>query len=87
MIAPMIQPNMACGPAMAATIAGIVTNGPMPHIWVMLIAVAWTGPMLRSKPVVWVGELMARLPRLLRKFPNIDLTLGEGPGPYAVGTC
>ena len=47
-IAPMIQPNIACGPPMVATMTGIVTNGPMPHICVMLIAVACTGPILRS---------------------------------------
>src|SRR5262245_61110533 len=47
-IAPMIQPNIASGPPIVATMAGIVTNGPMPHIWVMLIAVACTGPILRS---------------------------------------
>jgi hypothetical protein len=33
---------------MVATMAGIVTNGPMPHICVMLIAVACSGPILRS---------------------------------------
>lgn len=45
----MIQPNMASGPPIVATMAGIVTNGPMPHICVMLIAVAWSGPILRSR--------------------------------------
>ena len=44
----MIQPNIASGPPIVATMAGIVTNGPMPHIWVMLIAVACSGPILRS---------------------------------------
>jgi hypothetical protein len=31
--------------------AGIVTNGPMPHIWVMLMAVACSGPIWRSSEV------------------------------------
>lgn len=48
-IAPMTQPNIACGPPIVATMAGIVTNGPIPHIWVMLIAVACSGPILRSR--------------------------------------
>src|SRR5215468_10077541 len=47
-IAPTIQPNIASGPPIVATMAGIVTNGPMPHICVMLIAVACIGPILRS---------------------------------------
>ena len=47
-MAPMIQPNIASGPPMVATMAGIVTNGPIPHICVMLIAVACSGPILRS---------------------------------------
>lgn len=50
MTAPMSQPNMACGPPRVTTIAGMVTNGPMPHIWVMLMAVAWSGPIFRSSP-------------------------------------
>jgi len=28
----------------------IVTNGPMPHIWLMLMAVAWNRPIRRTKP-------------------------------------
>ena len=34
----------------AAIISGIVTNGPIPHIWVMLIATAERSPIVRSKP-------------------------------------
>ena len=30
--------------------SGMVTNGPMPHIWLMLMAVAWKRPMRRTKP-------------------------------------
>ena len=72
----MIQPNIASGPPIVATMAGIVTNGPMPHICVMLIAVAWTGPILRSSagcgdtaapddPGLMDGELTRYLPTLL----------------------
>jgi len=45
---PTTQPNIACGPCIVAIMTGMVTNGPMPHICVMLIAVACTGPILRS---------------------------------------
>jgi hypothetical protein len=48
--APTIQPKIACGPPNAAIISGIVTNGPIPHIWVMLIATAERSPIVRSKP-------------------------------------
>src|SRR4051812_18334389 len=41
---------MACGPPSVAIMSGIVTNGPIPHIWVMLIAIAERRPMLRRKP-------------------------------------
>src|SRR4051812_36069652 len=78
-MAPMIQPNIASGPPIVATMAGIVTNGPMPHIWVMLIAVACSGPIWRSSAGCWGvvapvdGELIAHLLRcsLLVKFLNI----------------
>src|SRR4051794_25927601 len=79
-IAPMIQPNIASGPPMVATMAGIVTNGPMPHIWVMLIAVACSGPIWRSSdgcPVVAAlvdGDPTTHLLQsfcLLGKFLNI----------------
>jgi hypothetical protein len=66
---------MASGPPMVATMAGIVTNGPIPHIWVMLIAVAWSGPIWRSSAGCdgLVGELTMHLLRfcLLGKFLNI----------------
>ena len=48
--APTIHPNTACGPPSAAIISGIVTNGPIPHIWVMLIATAVRRPIPCSKP-------------------------------------
>ncbi len=38
--APAIHPSSACGPPIAATNSGIVTNGPMPHICVMFTATA-----------------------------------------------
>src|SRR4029078_2262086 len=82
-MAPLIQPNMASGPPIAATMAGIVTNGPMPHIWVMLIAVACSGPMLRSSAgcgdaaavAGFSGELITHLRgcSMLGKFLNIEL--------------
>src|SRR5580692_65686 len=46
-IAPAIQPRTAWGPPIAATISGIVMNGPMPHIWVMFTAVAGSKPSVR----------------------------------------
>src|SRR4051794_7341545 len=48
--APRIQPKTACGPPSVAIISGIVTNGPIPHICVMLSAMAERRPRLRSKP-------------------------------------
>ena len=50
-----MKPITACGPPNAATISGIVTNGPMPHIWLMLMAVAWKRPTRRTKPPVGGG--------------------------------
>jgi hypothetical protein len=84
----MIQPNIASGPPMVATMAGIVTNGPMPHICVMLIAVACTGPILRSSVGCRVtaapdssdlmdGEFTEGLLTLLGKFLNIKSPLLE----------
>src|SRR5258706_6324419 len=49
--APTIQPRIACGPPKAATMRGMVMNGPMPHIWVMLIAIAVGNLTLRTKPI------------------------------------
>src|SRR5258708_4201782 len=49
-IAPAIQPRIACGPPKATTMRGMVMNGPMPHIWVMLIAMAVGNLTLRIKP-------------------------------------
>jgi hypothetical protein len=48
-MAPAIQPITACGPPIVATMMGMVMNGPMPHIWVMLIAVPENRPMERWK--------------------------------------
>lgn len=48
-MAPAIQPMTACGPPMAATMIGMVMNGPMPHICVMLMAVPENKPMERWK--------------------------------------
>src|SRR4029079_7826057 len=90
-IAPLIQPNIASGPPIVAAMAGIVTNGPMPHICVMLIAVAWIGPILRSRagcgdiaapddPGLRDGELTTYLHTLLGKFLNINLA-GVKPSP------
>src|SRR5690348_3873931 len=50
-IAPAIQPTIACGPPIVATMIGIVMNGPMPHICVMLIVVPENRPIDRRKPV------------------------------------
>src|SRR5260370_14889635 len=49
--APTIQPKSACGPPKAATMRGMVMNGPMPHIWVMLMAIAVGNLTLRTKPI------------------------------------
>ena len=48
--APAIQPTIAWGPPIVATMIGIVMNGPIPHIWVMLTAVAGNSPIARRKP-------------------------------------
>src|ERR1700679_3288748 len=50
-----IQPMIACGPPIAATMMGMVMNGPMPHIWVMLIAVPENTPMERWKALSRTG--------------------------------
>jgi hypothetical protein len=47
--APATQPTIACGPENVATISGIVMNGPIPTICVMLIAVAESKPTDRRK--------------------------------------
>ncbi len=47
--APNTQPITACGPPKATTIAGMVMNGPMPHICDMLMAVAWVTPIRRRR--------------------------------------
>jgi hypothetical protein len=55
---------------MVVRISGMVTNGPMPHIWVMLIAVAWNSLIDRWNPpsdVDGVTDVTARLPLLVRK--------------------
>src|SRR5580765_1478307 len=48
--APSTQPSMACGPCMAWTISGIVTNGPTPIMSMMLSAVASRRPTSRARP-------------------------------------
>src|SRR4051794_28131818 len=60
--APTIQPNTACGPPSAAIISGMVTNGPIPHICVMLTATAWRRPNLRSKPPSTSSTIMPPFP-------------------------
>src|SRR4051812_6248085 len=40
---------MACGPPKTTTMAGIVMNGPMPHICDMLMAVACRTPIRRRR--------------------------------------
>ena len=47
--APRIHPSMACGPPTALTISGIVMNGPMPIMSIMLRAVALPRPMPRIR--------------------------------------
>ena len=42
---------IAWGPPKAATINGMVMNGPTPTICDMFIAVAWNGPTDRTKPL------------------------------------
>src|SRR5437879_3772981 len=58
--APMSHPKIACGPPIAAIISGMVTNGPMPHICVMLIAVAGNKPKARVKWGTVAGGLVER---------------------------
>ena len=42
--APRIHPSMACGPAMALMISGMVMNGPTPIMSIMFKAVASRRP-------------------------------------------
>src|SRR3954468_21651695 len=46
--APRIQPSIACGPCIVATISGTVMNGPTPIMSIMFSAVACARPMPRS---------------------------------------
>src|SRR5262245_22355993 len=39
---------MMCGPFMAATMNGIIRNGPTPTMLMMLVAEAWSRPMPRT---------------------------------------
>src|SRR5512133_3529694 len=43
-IAPSVQPSNACGPPIAASISGMVMNGPTPTTFDMLSAVARSTP-------------------------------------------
>ena len=47
--APRIQPTIACGPCIVATISGMVTNGPTPIMSIMFSAVACHSPMPRTR--------------------------------------
>ncbi len=39
---------MTCGPFIAATMNGMVRNGPTPTMLITLVAVAWSRPIPRS---------------------------------------
>src|ERR1700735_806782 len=54
-MAPTIHPMTACGPPIVATMIGMVMNGPMPHIWVILIAVPENTQMERWKALSRTG--------------------------------
>src|SRR5882672_5706688 len=56
-----IQPSMACGPPSAVMSNGIVMNGPIPIMLIMLSAVAWTRPKRRGS-----GESVIRSPNTRR---------------------
>ena len=66
-----------CGPFIAATMNGMVRNGPTPTMLMMLVAVAWSRPMARrsagagARP--WValmtGTSAPTVPRRLRRGP------------------
>ncbi|GLP69268.1 hypothetical protein TUSST3_58900 [Streptomyces sp. TUS-ST3] len=62
-----MKPTTACGPPNAATISGIVTNGPMPHIWLMLMAVAWNSPTRRTKSPLGGGLPDMGAPGVVRR--------------------
>src|ERR1051325_1225887 len=49
MSAPSNQPSIACGPPSADISSGIVMNGPMPIMFDMFSAVAWSSPKRRSR--------------------------------------
>src|SRR5215470_3778825 len=52
--APAAQPSMACGPPIAATMSGMVMNGPTPIMSVMFSAMA----LLRVTPRIRRGSLI-----------------------------
>src|SRR2546421_8429959 len=70
------QPSIACGPPSADMSSGIVINGPIPIMFVMLSAVAWSSPKRRAiggGGTIWDGM----------RFSLVDL--GDStPGP---GSC
>ena len=47
-----IHPSIACGPPSAVNSSGIVMNGPIPIMLIMLRAVAWRSPkrLVKSQP-------------------------------------
>src|SRR5215510_15097373 len=46
---PTIHPSIACGPPSAVISSGIVMNGPIPIMLIMLSAVAWSRPKRRVR--------------------------------------
>src|SRR5205085_12167678 len=62
--APKIHPSIACGPAMALMISGIVMNGPTPIMSIMFSAVASRKPTSRisSEEGTGAGALLLLMP-------------------------
>ncbi len=50
-----IQPSIACGPPSAVISSGIVMNGPIPIMLIMLSAVAWSSPNRRGSDEAVTG--------------------------------
>src|SRR6185503_5528416 len=63
--APRIQPSIACGPCIVATISGTVMKGPTPIMSIMLSAVASARPMPRTRRSVDWPVVVSVTPEIL----------------------
>src|SRR5271156_6708192 len=76
--APNTQPRIACGPCIASTISGRVTNGPTPIILIMFSEIAPRNPIPRTSP-----SSLAKKPHShALTTPTVKQGQGTGRVPY-----